>query len=82
MNNTIKVVMSLNPMKEWAKEQTQEIIVGALEAVGIALVQASYSIALVGGGICILFWLSGWRDGNRWAGILFMMHVLIKFLFG
>lgn len=81
MTHTIKVTLS-SPVAEWAKEQTKDAIIGGLEAIREILIEASYSIALVGGGVCILFWLSGWKSGNRWAGILFMAHVLIKFLLG
>ncbi|MCI3922511.1 hypothetical protein MO973_19960 [Paenibacillus sp. TRM 82003] len=69
-------------MKGWAKEQVQEALIGALEALRDVVVDLSYSIALVGGGVCILLWISGWRDGKRWSGILLMAHILISFLLG
>lgn len=71
-----------NSLKAQAKEQVQEWVLGGLEALRDITVDLSYSAALVGGGICILLFLSGWKDGKRWAGILFMSNVLIRFLFG
>nr|WP_231978242.1 hypothetical protein [Mycobacterium sp. E3298] len=82
MTSTIKVILSANPIKEWAKEQVQEYIKGALEAVGVVLVEASYSIALLGGGISAILWVAGWKQGARYSGILLVAHVLIKVLLG
>ncbi|MCJ8010135.1 hypothetical protein MUG84_00070 [Paenibacillus sp. KQZ6P-2] len=69
-------------MEEWAKEHVKALVVGALEAARELLVEFTYSIALVGGGACILLWLGGWDKGKKWAGILLMVNVLIKFLLG
>lgn len=69
-------------VKEWAKEKTQEAIMGALEAVKEVLIDLSFSLALVGGVLCILFWVVGWKEGKRWAAILFLANVLIKLLLG
>jgi hypothetical protein len=69
-------------VKEWAKEQVQEAIMGALEAIKEVLVDLSFSLALVGGVLCVLFWVVGWKDGKRWAAILFLANVLIKLLLG
>lgn len=88
MSYTIKVILNnssslvTSPVSEWAKEQVKDSVIGGLQAVGELLLDFSYSVALVGGVVCILLWLSGWRSGNRWAGILFMAHVLIRFLLG
>jgi hypothetical protein len=88
--STIKVVLSQtpvlltteNPIKEYAKQQVQDAVMGALEAIGQILVEASFSLALVGGGICTLLWLGGWKNGARWIGILIMAHVVIRVLIG
>lgn len=69
-------------VKEYAKHQTQAWINGALEAVAQTLVDLSYSVALIGGGISILLWISGLEKAKRWTGILIMSHVLIRFLLG
>lgn len=69
-------------MKEWAKTQVQEAIIGALEAIRDVLLELSYSIALVGGILCILFWVVGWKNGSRWAAILFLANVIIKLVLG
>lgn len=44
------------------------------------LVAISYSVALVGGGILILMYVAGYRKGLRYTGILFISHVLIRYL--
>jgi hypothetical protein len=69
-------------LKEWAKDQTTDVIKGILESIRDVFVDSSYSVALVGGGICILLWMGGWDNGKKWAGILLMSHVLIRFLLG
>lgn len=69
-------------IKEQAKESTQEAISGVLEALGETVVDMSYSIALIGGGILILLKQVGFE--HRWLkpGVLFLLHVLIRFLLG
>jgi hypothetical protein len=78
------LILKLMPdsVKESAKEQTMEIILGTLEALRDIVVELSGSIALVGGGLCILLYVAGWRDGLRWTGILSVANLLIKFLLG
>lgn len=93
MSHTIKVILSqannstsyvhvINPVSEWAKEQVKDAVIGGLQAVGEILVDLSYSLALVGSGICLLFWVSGWKNGGRWIGVLLLAHVLIRYLLG
>lgn len=69
-------------IKEKAKESTQEAINGVFEALGEAVVDISYSAALIGGGILILLKQVGFE--HRWLkpGVLILAHVLIRFLLG
>ncbi|WP_078548615.1 M23 family metallopeptidase [Litchfieldia alkalitelluris] len=78
------IILKLMPdsVKESAKEKTLEIIYGTLDAIRDVVVELAGSIALVGGGVCILLYVAGWRDGLRWTGILSVANLLIKFLLG
>ncbi|WP_211750080.1 hypothetical protein [Paenibacillus sp. Marseille-Q4541] len=84
--NGIPLTNPLNPVKEsirdWSRHQATEAILGALDAVRDVLVDLSYTIALVGSGLCLLFWVAGWRDGKRWTGMLCLGYVIIKLLLG
>ena len=84
--NGIPLTNPLTPVKEsireWSRHQATEAILGALDAVRDVIVELSFSIALVGSGLCLLFWVVGWRDGKRWTGILCLAYVIIKLLLG
>lgn len=78
-----KVVQKgIESARESAEHKAYDIALGILEAFRDLLVDLSYSIALVGGGLCILLHVAGWKDGGRWAGILTVSYVLIKYFFG
>lgn len=66
--------------REWVKREFKEILFGVWDATREFLVDVSFTVALIGGGICILMWVAGWKDGFRWTGILFVGNVLIRFL--
>lgn len=57
-----------------------DTFMGFLQGVGDLLIDLSYSIALIGGGMCIIFHVAGWAAGKRWAGILTVAYVFIKYL--
>ncbi|OZB98119.1 hypothetical protein [Paenibacillus sp. XY044] len=67
-------------IRHWAQEQTTDILLGVLDSIRNVFIDFSYSVALVGCGLCILFWVVGWNKGKKWAGILYLANVLIKFL--
>lgn len=67
---------------EKVKETTKEVVIEVLVALGELIVDLAMAIALIGGGLCILFKVAGWDDGFKWAGILFLANVLIKYLLG
>lgn len=78
-----KVVQKgIESARESAEHKAYDIALGILEAFRDLLVDLSYSIALVGGGLCILLHVAGWKDGGRWAGILTVGYVLIKYFLG
>jgi hypothetical protein len=64
------------------EEITKEIFIGILEGLRDILIDSIYSIALVGGGLCIVFKVAGWDDGYKWTGVLFVAFVLVKYLLG
>ncbi|WP_053436312.1 M23 family metallopeptidase [Sporosarcina globispora] len=65
-------------IREYAKEYVTEFTLGALDALKDLLLGAS----LVGSALCIILKVAGWRDGSRWAGVLMVANILIKYLFG
>jgi hypothetical protein len=69
-------------VREKSEEMTREIALGILDGLRDILVDAAFAIVLVGGGLCIIFKVAGWDDGYKWAGILSVAYVLIKFLLG
>jgi hypothetical protein len=46
------------------------------------LVGSSHWIALVGGGILIVLYVAGYKNGMRYTGVLFVGNVLIRYLLG
>jgi Peptidase family M23 len=61
-----------------AADVTTEILLGIIDAVKDLLLAGT----LIGSAVLILLKVAGWRDGGRWAGVLLVANVLIKFLFG
>lgn len=52
-----------------------------LNAIGETVVQLSYSVALLGGGILILFRVAGMTRAVKYFGVLQITHLLIRALF-
>lgn len=71
-----------NLTKEQIKQQTHEILLTTLQAIGEFTVDIIGAVTLIGSGMCILFKVAGWDDGYKWAGVLFTANILIKYLFG
>lgn len=61
-----------------AADVTTEILLGIIDALKDVLLAGT----LIGSAVLILLKVAGWRDGGRWAGVLLVANVLIKFLFG
>jgi hypothetical protein len=71
-----------NHAKAAAKDSVKEWVSGALEALGELLVELTYAITLVGGGILIILGAVGMQGTKRKVGMLLTGHVLIKYLIG
>lgn len=65
-------------LREKAADATTEILLGALDAIGDLLLATT----LVGSAVLILLKVAGWRDGGMWAGVLIVVNVLMRTLFG
>lgn len=68
--------------REKAEHHIYDYALGILDAFRDLLVDLSYSIALIGSGLCIILHVAGWEKGRNWAGILTAAYVLIKYLLG
>lgn len=65
-----------------AKTVAEKWLLTALEVVGTFLGDIIYAVALVGGGILIILKICGYKDGYKWAGVLFGVNALVRYLFG
>lgn len=76
----------INPIKEGleqhAREVTKDVVFGILEGIRDVVVDLSFSVALIGGGLGIVFHLAGWDRGKKLTGILVVGYTLIKYLLG
>lgn len=79
---TILIKNSTEGIREHAADVAKEAILGCLEALRDILVDLSFSIALVGGGVSILLAVSGLKRAKGWAGVCIVSHVLIKMVLG
>jgi murein DD-endopeptidase MepM/ murein hydrolase activator NlpD len=73
---------AMNGIQERAKEQTAEWLEGAAEALLEFFIGGIYSIALIGGGLLIILHVAGWKQGGKWASILFVINAFIVFITG
>lgn len=62
--------------------KTKEIILGILDGMGDFLLETIGAISLVGCGVLIILKICGLDQGYKWAGVLFGINVLVKFLLG
>lgn len=67
-------------VQEHARSVAYDTMIGFIQGIGDLLLDMSYCIALIGSGMCIIFHVAGWDKGKRWAGILTVAYVFIKFL--
>jgi hypothetical protein len=65
-------------IREKAADMTTEIALGIFDALKEFLLAGT----LIGAAVLIILKIAGWRDGGRWAGVLIVVNVLLKFLFG
>lgn len=81
LGNAIKERIA-NDAEAGARALTEDIALGILEGLRDIIVDLSYSIALIGGGLAIILHVAGFERGKRIAGILTVSYVLIKYLLG
>lgn len=62
--------------------KTEETIYGVLDGIREVLIDSIGSIALVGGGLLMILKVAGYKDGNRYASLLFVVNILVKYLLG
>ena|SRR5690625_549009 len=76
----------IDTVKERIREESaslvQEITLGVLDGLRIIVMDLSYSIALVGGGLLIISQVAGYKNGFRYAGLVVVAHVFIRYLLG
>jgi hypothetical protein len=65
-------------VREKAADMTAEIALGIFDALKDFLLAGT----LIGSAVLIILKVAGWRDGGRWAGVLIVVNILLKFLFG
>jgi hypothetical protein len=72
------IAIGSESIREKAADMTTEIALGIFDALKDFLLAGT----LIGSAVLILLKVAGWRDGGRWAGVLIVVNILLKFLFG
>jgi murein DD-endopeptidase MepM/ murein hydrolase activator NlpD len=72
------IAIGTESVREKAADMTVEIALGIFDALKDFLLAGT----LIGAALLILLKVAGWRDGGRWAGVLLVVNILLKFLFG
>jgi hypothetical protein len=72
------IAIGTESVREKAADMTAEIVLGIFDALKDFLLGAT----LIGSAVLIILKVAGWRDGGRWAGVLIVVNILLKFLFG
>lgn len=69
---------STDGLREHVADVSMEILLGIFDVIKDLL----FAGTLLGAGILILLKVGGYKDGGRWAGVLIVANVLLKYLFG
>jgi hypothetical protein len=72
------IAIGTESIREKAADMTTEIALGVFDALKDFLLAGT----LIGSAVLIILKVAGWRDGGRWAGVLIVVNILLKFLFG
>jgi hypothetical protein len=72
------IAIGTESVREKAADMTTEIALGIFDALKDFLLAGT----LIGAAVLIILKVAGWRDGGRWAGVLIVVNILLKFLFG
>ncbi|TVY07193.1 M23 family metallopeptidase [Paenibacillus cremeus] len=67
-------------VQEHVRSIAYDTVMGFIKGIGDLVFDLSYAIALLGGGLAIILYVAGWRDGARWAGMLTVGYSIIKYL--
>ncbi len=78
----IPKVFGMDDLKNIIKNALNEAIREWVEAFQTWLIDVSFDIALIGGGISILLYVGGFKKGLRYTGVLVVSHVIIRVIFG
>jgi hypothetical protein len=72
------IAIGTESIRDKAADMTTEIALGIFDALKDFLLAGT----LIGAAVLIILKIAGWRDGGRWAGVLIVVNILLKFLFG
>jgi hypothetical protein len=72
------IAIGTESIRDKAADMTAEIALGIFDALKEFLLAGT----LIGSAVLIILKVAGWRDGGRWAGVLIVVNILLKFLFG
>jgi hypothetical protein len=72
------IAIGTESIREKAADMTTEIALGIFDVLKDFLLAGT----LIGAAVLIILKVAGWRDGGRWAGVLIVVNILLKFLFG
>lgn len=67
---------STESIRDKASDMTEEILFGIFDALKDLLLAGT----LVGSAVLILLKVAGWRDGGRWAGVLIVVNIILRWL--
>jgi hypothetical protein len=72
------IAIGTESIRDKAADMTTEIALGIFDALKDFLLAGT----LIGSAVLIILKVAGWSDGGRWAGVLIVVNILLKFLFG
>lgn len=64
------------------RENMREYLIEGFSVLGEVLIEMLGAITLVGSGILILLKIAGYDKGFKYAGVLFVVNTIVKYLFG
>lgn len=78
----MKFVWVGDSLREVAKENTKEIVLGFLDGMRDIIVEFAGSFTLIGCTLLIILKIAGYDKGYKQAAIIFVANALIKLLLG
>lgn len=77
-----KMELFIEEQKEELKQEMVDFIITGLKALGLVIVDLSYAVSLIGGGILITLRVAGLRKATGYFWILQLVNIFIKGLLG